>query len=188
MVKEINIDCIARLVELRTELRCAIPIDLQLKIGVCIYLAAPSPQEIFAGIVVRLVDLLRGRGRIKRDIHALPVVPLVHVSLQRERIARVQLPVCSETTLPRLPIIEGRVIRMKLRGAAEPQAIHAKIEAVSVPGAVADLANALINIPAADRCETAVGILCAFGDNVDDAVDSVCSPDRAAGPANQLDS
>src|ERR1700722_2350135 len=107
MVKEINIDCVARLVELRTELRCAIVIDLQLKIGVCIYLAAPSPQEIFAGIVVRLVELLRGRGRKQRDIHALPVVALVHISLQGERITSVQLPVCSETTLPRLPIVEG---------------------------------------------------------------------------------
>src|SRR3984885_8832099 len=77
---------------------------------------------------------------------------------------------------------------MKLRGAAEPQAIHAKIEAVSVPCSVAELADALINISAANGRESAIGILAAFGDDVDDAVDSVSSPDRTAGAANHLDS
>jgi len=147
---------------------------------------------------VRIVKLHRGRRGIKRDVHALTVVSLVHVALHRERIASVQLPVRSEAPLAHLPLVKRIVINrsligrdklgMKLGGAAERQTINAIIETVSVTSSVTELADTLIDIPAANGRKSAVSVLGALGDDVDDAVDSVCAPDRATGAANYLDS
>ena len=159
MVEKIDVNCVARLIELRTELRRTVVIELELKVGVFVDLPAPAPQYIFTRDIVRIVELFRGRRRVKRDVHTLAVVSLVHIALHRERIARIHLPVRAESTLPHLPIVEWIAIHrslirrqkrwMKLRGAAERHAIDPKIEPVSVSDSIAEFAHALINIPTA---------------------------------------
>src|ERR1700758_4443630 len=77
---------------------------------------------------------------------------------------------------------------MELGAVGEGLAVYTVSEVFFVSAAVAEIDKALIDISAAGRHEHSTRILGILSDDIDHSVDCVCSPDRAARPADDLDS
>src|SRR5580658_8689488 len=75
---------------------------------------------------------------------------------------------------------------MKLGTAVEPHAVDTVVEPPTVRTPVTKAAGALINIAASQRRQPPVGIFRALGDDVDNPVDGVRSPDSAARSPDHL--
>src|SRR5256885_1064266 len=77
-------------------------------------------------------------------------------------------------------------VRMKLRASNEGLPIDAVIKAFVVSGAIAEMGEALVKISAAAGDERSMSILGVFGDDIDDSVDGICSPDGSARASDDL--
>src|SRR5487761_570432 len=75
---------------------------------------------------------------------------------------------------------------MELGALVEAHAVKAIVESFAVSAAIAKVRRALVNIAAAERQQGPVGFLGVFRDDVDDAIDSIRSPDGAAGTADHF--
>src|SRR5438445_497123 len=80
------------------------------------------------------------------------------------------------------------LVRMKLRAPAEGLAVHPIVEVPAVSGAVAEAEETLLEAPTSHGGKHTVSILSFLGNDIDDRVDRVRSPDGPARPANHLDS
>src|SRR5258707_4820213 len=76
---------------------------------------------------------------------------------------------------------------MKLRAPGEGLSIYTVVKTLAVASAVPEIGKALIEISAAGGHQRSMGLLGSFGDDIDDTVDSICSPDGAARASNDFD-
>ncbi len=96
-------------------------ISLDLDIGAVAKLPLPTAEYISARYIFGSIQV-KGRGRgVICDILPLPDSALIKITLNRQRIPVVIVPVHPETTLAQLPIIEIIVIRMEF--GSPPKAI-----------------------------------------------------------------
>ena len=96
------------------------------------------------------------------------------------------IPIGSEAHLPQSPGVVPLVIGMETRSAAEALPVDAVIE-VAISSSIAEFADALIDVSAADGSERPVRVFRTLRDDVDDAGNRVRSPDRAARSSNDFD-
>src|SRR2546430_10448939 len=75
---------------------------------------------------------------------------------------------------------------MKLGTPGEGFSINPVIKVVAVPSSVPEINESLIEISASGRYQRPIRLFRAPGDDVDDSIDSVCSPDRAAGSSDDF--
>ena len=187
MVDEIDVKRIARLREVGLFSVRSVVISLQLNVGPCTQHAPPPTNEI-APRKLRILFHVGHRGRrVCRDPHALSVVTVVEVTLKRQGVASVQIPICSETGLSHSPIIKLSSIRVKLGTSSESPSVDPVIKVLVFPASIPETDKALIDVSAAAGRECSVRIFCAFGDDVDDPVDSICAPDGTAGSPDDFD-
>src|SRR5712671_1357004 len=184
---KINVESIASLSQLGTEAVRAVVIHLNLHIGPLAQLTLPPSENVAAGYILRCVHIDRGRRRIKRKILSLPEFPRVRISLNRECVIFVIVPIHPKAGLTQLHVIKVACVRVKLRPAAKTHAIHTIVEVVADACAEAESARALIYIAAAYGNERSAAFFGIVRDDVDDSVDGVRSPDGAAGSTNDLD-
>ncbi len=97
------------------------------------------------------------------------------------------IPIRPEAGLTHAPVIELFVIGMKLRAPGEGLSIYTVVKTLAVASAVPEIGKALIEISAAGGHQRSMGLLGSFGDDIDDTVDSICSPDGAARASNDFD-
>src|SRR5882762_5675035 len=95
--------------------------------------------------------------------------------------------ICTKAGLTHLPIVVLMSIQVVTGCSPEAHRIDAVIETASTAPAPANPSRTLIGRSAPRGSELSVSIFGALGNNVDDAIDCIRSPDRASGPANHLD-
>src|SRR6266436_2266651 len=188
VIKEIDVKGVTNFVELGAVPCGPIKVSLDLNVGILAERPLPASQNIASGDVMRPIEYLSGGRRIDREGHPFSVEPLIHVTLQCERIASVQIPIRPKAQLARLPMVKLRAVGMELRTPDEAFAIHPVVEAPAVLASPAKFSDPLIDIPATQGREHSVSIFRAFGDDVYDSIDGVRAPDRSAGASNHLNS
>src|SRR5689334_18949101 len=77
---------------------------------------------------------------------------------------------------------------MELMATNKPFSVDPVVQSLAVVAAVAGSTYALVYVPGGCGSQSSVRVLGTLRDDVDDAVDRVCAPNGAAGPANDLDS
>src|SRR4030088_1163421 len=95
-------------------------------------------------------------------------------------------PIRAETALAHSPIVKPPMIGMKLGTSGEGFAVDPVFEVPSVPRSIARFPSALIDVPSSRGYERSFRLPGVFGNDVDDSVDGVRSPDRPARSANDF--
>src|SRR6202022_2891853 len=78
-------------------------------------------------------------------------------------------------------------IRMKLGASNEGFSVDAIIKTFIVPGSIAKMREALVEISAAGGNQRSMSIFSALGDDVYDGIDGILSPDGSARAPNDFD-
>src|ERR1700731_263957 len=78
-------------------------------------------------------------------------------------------------------------VGMKLGTANEGLSVDTVIKAFIVPGSIAKMGEALVEVATAGGDESSMSIFSAFGDDIDDSVYGVCSPDGSTWAPNDFD-
>src|SRR5437762_4058718 len=78
-------------------------------------------------------------------------------------------------------------IRMKLGASHEGFSVDAIIKTFIVPGSIAKMREALVEISAAGGDESSMSIFSALGDDIDDGVNGICSPDGSTRAPDDFD-
>src|SRR6266478_2865538 len=78
-------------------------------------------------------------------------------------------------------------IRMKLRASNEGFSVDAIIKTFIVPGSIAKMGEALVEISATGGDESSMGVFGILGDDIDYSVDGICSPDGSTRASNDFD-
>src|SRR5882762_1020972 len=78
-------------------------------------------------------------------------------------------------------------VRMKLGAANEGFSVDAIIKAFIVPGSIAKMSEALVEISATGGDENSTSILGVFSNDIDYSVDGVCSPNGSTRAPNDFD-
>src|ERR1700756_372682 len=141
-----------------------------------------TPRQF--GILFHLGEVWWG---ISRNSYDLSGIAVIKVTLKRQRVAIVQFPICSESSLCHSPIIKLPTVRMELRATSESFPINTIIKGLPISGSIPKIQEALIEISTSRRCEYPMSVSGILGDDVNHGVDSICSPDRATWPAAHLD-
>src|SRR5690348_14212043 len=136
---------------------------------------------------MRIVDPHRRRWRIERHCHALAVVALVRVALQREPVPPALVAVYTESALAHLPGIKRSVIWMNFRVAPECHSINSKVRSIAVACSVPERTRTLIHVSGAARDQQPARFCGVFRDDVNHAVDGIRAPYRSSWAANHLD-
>src|SRR5690606_14893020 len=119
-------------------------------------------------------------------LDAIKKIIAEEIALKRDRIA-VALPVGAETGLSRLPVVVGGAARGEAGLAHARAAPVAAIGRLVVdPAAVAQGADA-IAVADLGAQQSSLGLAGMPGDDIDDAIESVGTVERAARPADHLD-
>ncbi len=129
---------------------------------------------------------MRIRRRIAGGAHALAGDLVVQIALQREGVS-ILFPVHAKAALALPPIVEVPAIRMFFRAASKAHAVNAVVEIFAIAAAVAEIEKALLHTSTARGCEHALGFFGVLGDDVDDAIYGIRSPDGSAGSADDFD-
>src|SRR6266851_4354068 len=184
---KINIEGVARLGEIGLSSVRAIVIGLHLNIGSCGQHPLPAAQQIGTANLDLLFHVRHKRRRVTVDPQTLPGIAVVEVSLKRQRVTLVQIPVRAEAGLAHPPVIERMAVRMKLGASNEGFSVDAVIKAFIVPGSIAKMGEALVEISATDGDESSMGIFGILGDDIDYSVDGICSPDGSPRASDDFD-
>src|SRR6266403_2521206 len=78
-------------------------------------------------------------------------------------------------------------VLMRLGASNEGLSIDAVIKALIVPGSVAEMGEALVEISATGGDQSSMSIPGVFGDDIDYGVDGICSPDGSAWASDDFD-
>src|SRR5260370_40829878 len=78
-------------------------------------------------------------------------------------------------------------VRVKLGASNEGLSVDAVIKAFIVPGSIAEMGEALVEISATGGDESSMSILGVFGNDIDNCVDGICSPDGSARASDDFD-
>ena len=111
----------------------------------------------------------------------------VEVALKGDASRAGLSPIHAEAGLGAAPVVEIAAVGVDFGAAGEAFGVDAVIEVLAVAAAVAEVDEALLLVAAAGGTSVPVGLLRGLGDDVDDAVDGVRSPDGAAGSADDFD-
>src|SRR5579863_375042 len=186
MVEEVDVEGVASLSEFGLEMVRAVKICLKLEVRSLVQHAFPSTQQISSRQVRRAISVhLRG-GRIERVRGPIAGALAVDVTLKRKGIASAAIPVCAETGLAHSPLIEDWAVWVKVGPAEEAQAVHAIVEGLTSSAPVLSGTGTLVNIAPPQRYHRPACIPTVLGDDIDDPVDGIRSPNRAAWPSDYL--
>ena len=119
--------------------------------------------------------------------HTLPESLVVNVTLQAVGVALAAVPIHTEAGLSRLPGIIVQPVGMKFRRPVEGLTVNPIREVLSARAAVSAFAEALLHVAATTRNQSTLGILAVLGNDVDDSIYRVRSPDRASRATDHLD-
>src|SRR6266851_863272 len=78
-------------------------------------------------------------------------------------------------------------VRVKLGASNEGLSVDAVIKAFVVPGSIAEMGEALVEVSATGGDKSSTSILSVFGNDIDNCVDGIRSPDSSAGASNDFD-
>src|SRR5579871_755858 len=132
------------------------------------------------------VDHLRIRGRVAGGDDAFSSSFVVDVALKSETIANAFCPIDAKSSLYRTPCVEFAIIRMKHGGAIETLRIGAVVN-IAAATALSHGDRSLLNITASGRGQSPLSVRSLAGNDVNDAVHGVRSPNGPAGAANHFD-
>ena len=97
------------------------------------------------------------------------------------------MPVHAKAGLGIAPIVVILPVLVVFGAAGETHAVDAIVEAVAVAAAVTGIDEALLFVSSARGNQRSVGLFGVLGNDVDDAIHRIRSPDRTARPADHLD-
>src|SRR4029077_1366361 len=85
------------------------------------------------------------------------------------------------------PVIKLSAVPMKFRTLGESLSVDTVVKVFAVPSSKAEIDETLVDISAPSGHEHSAGIFGVFRDDIDHTVDSICSPNGAAWPADDFD-
>src|SRR6267378_1751455 len=187
MMDEIDVERIARLRKVELFSVRTVVIRLQLNVGPRTQDSLPTTQQVATGKLRILLHIGHKRRRVTCDPHTLSGITVIEVTLKRELVAIVSIPIRPESGLAHPPVIELFLIGMELGTSREGLPVDAVIEAFPPPGTVPEIDKALVDISTAGRCEHSLGIFGVLRNDIDHTVDSIGSPNGSARASNDFD-
>src|SRR5216684_271294 len=184
---KIDIEGVTGLTEIRLSPARAIVIRLHLDVGSRGKHPLPAAQQIATANLDLLFHIRHKRWRVTVDRQPLACIAIVEVALKRQRVTFVQIPVRAEAGLAHPPVIESMAVRMKLAASNEGFSVDAVIEIFIVPASIAEMAEALVEVSTTGGDESSMSIFSALGDDIDDGINRIRSPDGSARASDDFD-
>src|SRR3954468_13043369 len=111
----------------------------------------------------------------------------VHITLQRNLIGALWIPVAAEAAAQRIPIVCAvSADETPGRAHVEILRVRAVVRILIYRAAVSQIAEASKLVAATCGCQARLGVSCRLSDDVDDAVHSVSAPQRCSGAADHF--
>src|SRR5882762_8543381 len=116
MMDEIDVERIARLRKVELFSVRTVVIRLQLNVGPRTQDSLPTTQQVATGKLRILLHIGHKRLRVTCDPHTLSGITVIEVTLKRELVAIVSIPIRPESGLAHPPVIELFLIGMEQAG------------------------------------------------------------------------
>ncbi len=187
VVDEVEVVGGAALAELLALAVGAVEVAFEVEVGAASVAVLPGGEEVAAGDGEGVVEDDLGERRQAADADRLTGLAGVAVGLDGHGVALGGRPVETRAAVAEVPAVVGVVVGVELILADETLAEEAELEVWAELEALTDGALKAVDLTGQAGGESALGIGGALGDDIDDAVDGVRSPDGAAGAADDLD-